>query len=180
MTSFNNMVTVTHCQERKEKWPNYRLTFHSDIPHLTTVPCHLCHPWAHATAAPQTSAVLSFCPVYEEENSQSFLLAMILDPNHNRTGEMRRWQGPVQLKALMCFVHDTLHCCQRQELTDERGRKRYPKANRSIRWPLRRSWLYILECLMFRKFILVKAQENVCFYFTQSKNIGQREIKKWK
>lgn len=53
-----------------------------------------------------------------------------------------------------------------------------PKLNGSIRWSLRKSWLYTPDCLMLRKFILVKAPENVCFYFTQSKNIGQREIKK--
>jgi len=155
-----------------------QLTFHSDVPYPITVPCHLCHPRARATAAPQALVLLAFSPAYAEEKDQSFLLDTILDPNHNRTGEMRRWWGPVHFKALIFFVPDTSHCCHRQELTDEGGRKPYPKANRSIRWPLRRSWLYILECLMFRKFILVKSQENVCFYFTQSKNIGQCEIKK--
>lgn len=84
----------------------------------------------------------------------------------------------INLKTLTCFANYPLHCCHRQQLTDKSERKPYPKANGTVRWPLRRSWLYILECLTFRKFILVKAQENVCFYFTQSKNIGQCEIKK--
>lgn len=97
-----------------------QLTFYSDVPYPITVPCHLCHPRACATTASQVLVLLSFSAVYEEEKGQYSLLATILDPNHDRTGDMRRWQAPVNFKALICFVHDTLHCCHRQELTRER------------------------------------------------------------
>lgn len=99
------------------------LTFHSGVPYPIAVPCRLCHPRARATTAPQTLVLLAFLPAYEEEKDQSFLLATILDLNQDRTGEVRRWWGPVHFKALISFVHDTCHCCHRQELTDEEREK---------------------------------------------------------
>lgn len=154
------------------------LTFHSDVLYPITGPCHVFHPRPCATTAPLTLVLLTFLAV-QERKGQYFLLATSLDSYHDRTVKTRRWRGPVDFKTLICF--DTLwyFALLPQARADERGRKPYPKANGSIHRCLR-SWLYILECLMFRKFILVKAQENVCFYFTQSKNIGQCEIKKWK
>lgn len=125
MTSFNNMATVTHCQEWKEVtkpigWlstPTF-LTL-SECLGISATPGHVqqLHP---------KHILLTFSPVYKEQKGQYFLLTTILNLNHDKTEDMRKWWWPVHFKALICFVHDAPYCWHRQELTRD-GENCIPK-----------------------------------------------------